>query len=107
MKLETDKLLPLKAVNKQELKQITFRIGNYAIVKFKVIEDENVWDETIIAEIHPVPNHTDFEPIAFTACWAEFYLSEAKSEILNALALRARIELMKRRIIPDISVTLV
>lgn len=107
MKLETDKLLPLKVVDKQELKQITFRIGNYAIVKFNVLDDEGVFDEIVMAEVHPVPDYTDFEPMAFTAYWAECLHGETKTGVLNALALEVRDELIRRRIIPDISVTLV
>lgn len=107
MKLETDKLLPAKAVYELELKRITFRIGNYAIVKFHVREDESVYDQQLIAEIHPVPNNTDFEPLLLGALWSEFYPPSCSSINLNALALRARTELIKRGIIPDISVTLV
>lgn len=105
--LETDKLLPPRAVYELELKRITFRIGDYAIVKFNVREDESVYDQQLVAEIHPAPNHTDFEPLFLASLWSEFYPPSCSSINLNALALQARNELIKRGIIPDISVTLV
>lgn len=105
IQIPKDSFIVKNPVRRNSLHRLRFKIGDYATVKFRVIEDPSRYDQIVLAAVHPIPPQTNFEPREFTTYYAECIGDEINCNVLNALAEQARIFLHEEGILPNLSIS--